>query len=75
MHWCFAIINGRLAEVFFDVKKNGSKRIFAHAYVRAEEFRLKREKEQIRKDTAKTRLSYRNKQYRRLVDGKSIALT
>ena len=66
MHWCFAMINGRLAHVFFDVGKDGNKHIFAHSYIKASELRTRREKEMMKNDVKKTRLSYRNKKYRRL---------
>lgn len=74
MHWCFAIVNGRLAEVFFDIKRDGKKHIFAHAYVKEREYPTKREKLMIKKDTAKTRLSYRNKKYRRMFSPQNIEL-
>ena len=63
MSWCFALINGRLAEVFFDKEKSGPK-IFGHCYIRKEEYTTKRERKMIEKDTKRFQLSYRNKMYR-----------
>lgn len=74
MHWCFGLVNGRLAHVFFDIQKDGKKHVFAHSYINARELRSKREKEMMKSDVKKTRLLYRNRKYRRLVDGKSVAL-
>jgi hypothetical protein len=56
--WCFAIVNGRLAEIYF---KRGSK-IYGHAYVERDEF-SKREQKMIDKDIEKHIFSYRNSLY------------
>ena len=66
MGWCFAIINGRLAEIFFEPKKKGEPKILGHAYVKREEYKAKKEQKYITEDTAKFRLSYRNGLYKRL---------
>lgn len=49
MGWCFALINGKLAEIFFDQKKN-ERIFFGHAYVKESEYKSKREKIWIGKD-------------------------
>ncbi len=67
MGWCFAIINGRLAEIFFEPRKIGEPKILGHAYVKREEYKTKKEQTYIREDTAKFRLSYRNGLYKRLL--------
>ena len=64
MGWCFALVNGRLAEIFFDKKRRGDNRIWAHCYVRKEEYKTKREQQQIKQDTARVRFSYRSKKDR-----------
>ena len=64
MNWSFAIVNGRLAEVFFDKKKDSLKNIFAHAYVRENDYRTKEERKWIAEDTKRARFSYRNQQYK-----------
>lgn len=66
MSWCFAVINGRTAEIYFDVEKNEQSKIWGHAYVKLQEFTAKREQNQIRKDTERFRFSYRKGAYRRL---------
>ncbi len=52
--WCFAIVNGRLAEIYFK-KKYG---IYAHGYIGRKEFD-KREQKMIDADIRKYRFSYR----------------
>lgn len=63
MGWCFAIINGKLAEIFFDQKKN-ERIVFGHAYVKESDYKLKREKIWIEKDTKKCQFSYRKGTYK-----------
>ena len=62
MNWCFAIINGRLAEIFFE-KKKGRPRLIAHAYVKASEYKTAKERRYIKEDTKRFRFTYRNKNY------------
>ena len=63
MGWCFALINGRLAEIFFD-EKRGKRIFFGHAYVKESEYQSKREKIWIEKDTKKCQFSYRKGVYK-----------
>lgn len=65
--WCFAIVNGRLAEIFYDDKK----RINGHCYVNRKDYKTKKEQKWIEQDTKKLRFVWRNKQYRQksLKDG------
>lgn len=63
MPWCFAIINGRLGEIYFDKKKNGQIKIQGHCYVKREDF-SKQEQKWIDGDTKKMRVVYRNKKYK-----------
>ena len=53
--WCFAYINGRLGEIYFD-KKYG---IYAHCYIDKDEFN-KKEQKIIESDTRKYKFTYRN---------------
>ena len=64
--WCFAIINNRLGEIFFenDHKKKKSF-IWGHCYVKRSEYKTKREQRQIDADIKKYRITYRNKKYTR----------
>lgn len=40
MPWCFAIINNKLAEIYFE-KKKGKIKIEGHCYVKKEEFKTR----------------------------------
>lgn len=62
MSWSFAIINGRLAEIFFE-RKRGKLFIDAHCYVNAEEYKTQKEKAWIKRDTQKNRFTYRKGRY------------
>ncbi len=65
MSWCFAILNGRLAEIFFERKENEKEpKIMGHCYVSASEYKTKREQKMIEKDTKRYHFSCRNKIYR-----------
>jgi hypothetical protein len=64
MGWCFAIVNNRLAEIYFDKKKNGQIKIWGHCYVKREDYKTKREQGWIAQDIKKVRVAYRNKKYR-----------
>lgn len=64
--WCFAIVNGKLAEIFFD-KKRDKPKILGHAFVEPEEYKTKKELKWIKEDTAKYQLSYKNKKYKDLM--------
>ena len=63
MSWCFAIINNKLAEVYFE-KKKGKIKFLGHCYVRRSDYRSKREKEWIKKDTIRVQFIYRNGAYK-----------
>ena len=63
MGWCFAIINNRLAEIYFEKNKSGIK-FLGHCYVKESEYTLKEEREWIKKDIAKVQLVYRKGNYR-----------
>lgn len=64
MSWCFAIVNNRLAEIFFERRK-GDLLPKGHCYVDAKDYRTKKEKRWIRDDTTKLRFSYRSRRYRK----------
>lgn len=63
MGWSFAIVNNKLAEIFFDKNKKGQVKIRGHCYVKKEEYRTKREQKWIVEDTKRTKLRYRKKKY------------
>lgn len=62
MSWCFAYVNNKLAEIYYQKNKSGI-RIQGHCYVDRSEFKLKSEQKWIDEDTAKFRFIYRNKKY------------
>ncbi|MDD5738482.1 MAG: hypothetical protein PHY72_00935 [Candidatus Pacebacteria bacterium] len=64
MCWCFAIVNNKLAEIFFDEKKNSQMKIWGHCYVEREDYKTKTEQKYIEKDISKVRVVYRNKKYK-----------
>ena len=65
MSWCFAIINNRLAEIYFE-KKNEKIKFLGHCYVKEWGFKSKREKAWIKMDIAKMRFKYRAGDYKRI---------
>ncbi len=64
MYWSFAIINNRLAEIYFE-RKGRRVKFLGHGYVNASEFKTKTEKQAIAEDTKKVNLSYHNREYHR----------
>ncbi|MBI2635432.1 MAG: hypothetical protein HYW79_02710 [Parcubacteria group bacterium] len=63
MPWCFAIVNNRLAEIYFKEKKNGRREIWAHCYVEKNDYKTKREQKWIAEDAKRMEVVYRNKKY------------
>lgn len=66
MNWCFAIINGKLAEVYFK-KERGKIKIIGHCYVQSREYTTKKEQRYITEDTAKFQFNYRSGVYKDLL--------
>jgi len=50
MNWCFALINEKLAELFFQ-KWGRGRRFLGHAYVNKSEYKTKKELVWIEKET------------------------
>lgn len=65
MSWCFAIINNKLAEIYFDHAK-GEPKILGHCYVKKEEFKTKKEQRMIKEDIINNQLIYRKGNYKRV---------
>ena len=65
MPWCFALVNNRLAEVYFNETRRGP-RITGHCYVKMEDFSTAKEKKWIKKDTEKLRFIFRKRRYKRI---------
>lgn len=58
--WCFALINGRLAEIYFR-RRHG---IYGYCYVDRQSFRTKQEQLDIQHDTARFQFTFRNGWFR-----------
>lgn len=63
--WTFAIVNNKLSEIFFKVK-NGKMSVYAHCYVKEEEYKARWENKAIREDTARYKFTWRKKEYKRI---------
>lgn len=63
MNWCFAIINNRLAEIYFE-KYKGSIKFLSHCYVKKADYKLKKEKRWIAEDIMKVKLFYKKGKYK-----------
>lgn len=62
MNWCFARINNRLAEIYFE-RKGKKIKFLGHCYVKKFEYKTKREQKWIEEDTKRVKLVYKNKRY------------
>ncbi len=69
MNWSFSLVNGKLAEVFFE-KAGGTDKIVSHAFVKKSEYKTKKEKTWIDCDTVKVQLEYKNGRYKKINNGK-----
>ena len=65
MNWSFAIINKKLAEIYFERTK-GKPKILGHCYVKKEEYRTKKEQKTIKEDIVNNQLIYRSGKYKRV---------
>lgn len=63
MSWSFAIVNNKLAEIYFDKNKKGQVKIRGHCYVKKEEYKTKQEQRWIIEDTKRTKVKYQKKKY------------
>lgn len=63
MGWCFAKVNGKLAEVYF-TKVKGITMFHGHSYVNETDYNLKKELVWIKKDTKKFNLLYKKSVYK-----------
>ncbi len=68
MSWAFALINNRLAEIYFE--KRGKMFVMqGHCYIKREEFTTKKEQKEIDTDIKKHVLWYRKGSYRDKIGG------
>ncbi len=65
-YWSYALINGRLGEIYFDCK-HGKIIYEGHSYLRKDERLTLREAAALQHDVARTQLSYYRKKYRSLI--------
>lgn len=63
--WCFAIVNNKLAEIFFE-KKRGQTHIYGHCYIKPEEYKTKREQMWIKADTSMYQFLFQKGKYKDL---------
>lgn len=73
MNWCFAIVNNRLAEVYFE-KFRGRTRFLCHAYVDRGNFKSKKSQMYIKYDTKKFQFTFRSGKYKSKLDDKVFLL-
>ena len=65
MNWCFAKVNNKLVEIYFEKSKDKLK-ILGHAYVDSKEYKTKKEQLWIREEATKFKFIFRNGQYKDL---------
>lgn len=64
MSWSFGLINGKLAEIFFDKIGRGV-RFRGHAFVDKKDYTTKKEQKWIESDTKKVKLIYKDSKYKK----------
>ena len=67
--WCFALINNRLAGIYFDEKG-----IFGYAYVTRNEYLTRKEQKRINADTEKFQFSYKRRMFKNKFTGEKLKL-
>ncbi|MEK7168981.1 MAG: hypothetical protein AAB778_03145 [Patescibacteria group bacterium] len=60
--WCFAKVNGKLAEIYFE-KKRGKNEIYGHFYAKKSEYETEEEQKWIEEDTEKFNFLFKNNKY------------
>ena len=66
MNWCFAIVNSKLAEIFFEKDKEGTVKFLGHCYVKESEYKTEKEKRWIKQDIVKARFICKNGEYKKI---------
>ncbi len=69
MSWAFALVNNKLAELYFE-RRGKTIRMGGYCHVERSEFITRKELGEIDFDTKKYQLSYRNGRYRDNLSGK-----
>jgi hypothetical protein len=52
MDWCFAIVNGKLSEIYFNKSKKGKIKMIGYCHVMKSDYKTKMEQKYILYDTA-----------------------
>lgn len=60
--WCFAKVNNKLAEIFFE-RRRGKLIFFGHCYVKRADYKTRRDQKWINSDIKKYDFIYKNKEY------------
>src|SRR3989344_5875301 len=63
MCWSFAIVNNKLAEIFFE-NKRGKTCFYGHVYVKEPDYATKKERRWIKEDSDRYQLTYRKGMYK-----------
>ena len=71
--WCFAIVNRRLAEIYYD-KGRKETTFYGHAYVDRKSYKTKKAQKWIEHDTKKIRFTFKNGKYKSLLGDKVFFL-
>ena len=66
MDWSFAIVNGKLSEIFYNKSKKGKVKMIGFCHVNKSDYKTRKEQEYILKDTAKFRLTFRKNIYKQI---------
>ena len=66
--WCFALLNSKLAEIYFLKNKAGKATIYAHCYVKKEDYTTNKERAWIEKDMSRFRATYRRGKYKIIIN-------
>lgn len=60
--WCFAKVNNKLAEIFFE-RRREKPVFFGHCYAKRADYKTKQDKKWIDSDIQKYNFVYKNKEY------------
>lgn len=66
MDWSFAIVNGKLSEIYYNKNKKGEMKFIGFCHVNKSDYKTKMEQKYILHDTAKFVFTFRNGVYKQL---------
>jgi hypothetical protein len=64
MNWCFATINNKFGEIYFEKGKSGQIKFLGHCYFKKEDLKTKEERDALKEDIKKFRIIYRDRKYK-----------